>query len=150
MTIYGETESRCQKNEIYERWMTIKEVIYDILNDGEDIIIVGDLNKKVGNDKYGVMDNSPVISVGGFLVRDLAKTGSLVLANNLPNCIGGPFTRFYPADPSNIDKMSFIDFVLVSPNLVKYVNIMEIILTYFTKWRLLSCTSTDHFTIIFK
>ena len=55
ISIYGETESRCTKNEIYERWMRIEAAINDIIVKNEEIIVLGDLNKKVGNDELKIM-----------------------------------------------------------------------------------------------
>ena len=48
------------------------------------------------------------------------------MANNLEVCRGGLYTRFDPSDPYNKDKMSCLDYVLVTPNLVKYIEFLEI------------------------
>ena len=39
---------------------------------------------------------------------------------------GGPFTRYDVTDPDNEDKKSLLDYVIVSSNLVKYVEKLEI------------------------
>ena len=94
MSVYGETESRTTKGEIYEKWMRLEAAIHDILSKNEEIIVMGDFNKKVGNDHQGIKGNHPEISVGGHLVRDVVDSGALVLVNNLEKCHGGPYTRF--------------------------------------------------------
>ena len=48
MSIYGETESRSTKADINERWNRVMTVIYEILNKKEDIVVLGDINKKIG------------------------------------------------------------------------------------------------------
>ena len=52
---------------------------------GEGCLLVGDLNKHVGNDDLEVKGNHKKISIGGHLVRDLLAT-----------CEGGPWTRIDP------------------------------------------------------
>ena len=102
MSIYGETESRSTKADINERWNRVMTVIYEILNKKEDIVVLGDINKKIGNDELGVKGNHPEILVGGHLVRSLISAGTLLIVNNIDKAKGGPFTRFDPADPDNV------------------------------------------------
>ena len=46
---------------------------------GEGCLLVGDLNKHVGNDDLGVKGNHKKIFNGGHLVRDLLATGECYL-----------------------------------------------------------------------
>ena len=39
------------------------------------------------------------------------------LVNNTEKCVGGPFTRFDPLDPTNEKKMSCLELVIVRCNL---------------------------------
>ena len=60
---------------------------------GEFCLIVGDFNKKVGNDEFGVRGNHPDISFWGELVRELIASGDFDLVNNLSVIKGAPFRR---------------------------------------------------------
>ena len=67
----------------------------DIRIRGEFCVLAGDLNKLVGSDQLGVPGNSPEISSGGKLLREMLSTKEWVLVNGLgPDVVeGGPFTR---------------------------------------------------------
>ena len=43
-----------------------------------------------------------------------------ICLNNHPNAVGGPFTRYDPSCPKNMEKMSCLDLVLISQNLLPY------------------------------
>ena len=83
----------------------------------ESIIIVGDLNRKIGNDDLGVRNNHPAISFGGELIRTLLADGKFVCLNNHQNATGGPWTRVDPAHP---EIKSCLDLVIISLNLLPY------------------------------
>ena len=68
----------------------------------EDCILIGDMNKKVGNDEYGIKNNDD----------------DYILANNLDSCTGGPWTWI---DPANKDNLSCLDLVIVSVKLAPYI-----------------------------
>ena len=57
MNIYGEQESRCSKVEVAERWERILAEIMKITRRNELLLIIGDLNKHIGNDELGVTGN---------------------------------------------------------------------------------------------
>ena len=58
-------------------------------------------------------------SFGGKLTKDLLETKKYILVNATSKVVGGPFTRF---DPANNDRKSCIDLVLISKELFKYVH----------------------------
>ena len=58
---YGEQESRTDKNEIQERWARLTKILKDIENKEEEAVLIGDLNKLVGNNKSGIKDNNPKV-----------------------------------------------------------------------------------------
>ena len=117
INIYGEQESRVKEIEIENRWIRIYNEIVKIDKRNEAVIIVGDLNKKIGNDDLGVKNNHPKISFGGELVRSLLAEGNFICLNNHSNATGGPFTR---VDPANPQSLSCLDLVLISRNLIQY------------------------------
>ena len=118
--IYGEQESRENKNEIENRWSRIMEEVIRAEKRNEAVVIIGDLNNHIGNDDLGVKDNIPKVSFGGELVRALLQGGNYCCLNNHQNTVGGPFTRYDPAYPDDPNKMSCLDLVIVSVNLLPY------------------------------
>ena len=115
---YGEQECRTNKDEITEKWLRLKSDLDKIKLRGEHAILIGDLNKHVGNDSEGVAGNHEKISFGGYLVRSLVASGEYVLINNTKKCLGGPWTWADPANPCNL---SCLDLVLVSSSLSPFV-----------------------------
>ena len=126
INIYGEQEPRETKTNIENRWMRIVEEIIKIEKRNEACIVIGDLNKHIGNDDLGVKDNHPKITFGGELVRALLTDRNFILLNNHPDAAGGPFTRYDPAYPTTLDKMACLDLVLISRNLLPYFKSMVI------------------------
>ena len=56
------------------------------------MVIMGDFNRAIGNDQFGVPGNKEKISYGGEMVRDLIREGEYVLVNRLGLAEGGPWT----------------------------------------------------------
>ena len=52
-------------------------------------MIVGDLNRAVGADEWGIPGNKDKISYGGELIRDILKKEEYVLLNSLDIVEGG-------------------------------------------------------------
>ena len=123
INIYGETEYRVKESEIESRWMRIYDEIIEIENRHEDCILIRDMNRHIGCDDLGVKNNHPRISFGGELIRSLLAEGKYICLNNHSMTTGGPFTREDPADPL---KLSCLDLVLVSRNLLQYFCSMNI------------------------
>ena len=126
VNIYGEQESRSSKNEIQERWGRLLNEIKKIEKRNELILIIGDLNKHIGCDSYGVKGNHNKISFGGELVRSLIYDGDFICLNNSSVAIGGPFTRFDPSFPHKLENMSCLDLVLASNKLMQFIEKFEI------------------------
>ena len=72
--------------------------------------------------------------------------------NATDKAVGGPFTRYDPADPENIEKMSALDLCIVSQELFPYIDKLEIDKSKrSTPFRLVAQNSrvyTDHFTLL--
>ena len=77
---------------------------------GEGSILIGDLNKHIGNI---VPDNKDKISPGGKLVRELLKNKNHVLVNASKKAEGGPFTRYDPGKPDDDALKSCLDLVIL-------------------------------------
>ena len=119
---YGEIEGKNSK-EVVARWSRLKKELETILSRGEHCLLVGDLNKHVGNDDLGVEGNHDFISPGGRLVRDMVESGDWFLVNNLTGVVeGGPFTRVDPAT----GRLSCLDYAMASAGLRPYIASMVI------------------------
>ena len=81
------------------------------------------MNRAVGDGKYGIKGNKPIISYGGKLVRELLESDGYVLLNNLDIVEGGPWTFISRADPGI---KSCLDLVIVSRNLLPFVSKMVV------------------------
>ena len=95
------------------------EVLAEVEAKEELAVVIGDLNKAVGNIIPG---NNPKVSVGGAMVRELVETGKYSLANAHPKATGGPNTRYQPGAYDDISKRSCLDICIVSKPLVKYID----------------------------
>ena len=115
LNVYGETESRATNTEIKDRWERILKELATIELKGEFSILIGDLNKQVGDLIKGNMVKS---TFGGSLVKELLETEKYILVNATNKVVGGPFTRF---DPANHHRKSCIDLVIISKGLLKYL-----------------------------
>ena len=120
VNIYGETESRSTKAEIKDRWDRIVTELAKIELKGESTVIIGDLNKQVGDIIEG---NKKEVSFGGNLIKELLDTKEYILVNATSKVKGGPFTRF---DPANPEGKSCLDLVIISKDLLKYLHNLTI------------------------
>ena len=120
---YGE-QRKTSKGEVEQKWKRLREVLEGVRARNELCLLLGDLNKLVGNDQLGVPGNSPEISLGGKLLREMLATGNWCLVNSLePDIVkGGPFTREDPATGN----MSCLDLFVVSRELHPYVRSLVI------------------------
>ena len=118
INVYGEQEGRNKNHEIEERWLKICHHLKMIEDRNEEVILLGDMNKLVGNGDYGVSGNNAKVTYGGKLIHKLLSTEKYSLLNNSSKCIGGPFTR---VDPSDSNNKSCLSLVIISTGLQEYV-----------------------------
>ena len=92
INIYGDQEKADKeigrKEKVLESWNRLLQDLKEIESRKEHLLILGDLNRKVGTGILGIEGNNPNISFGGQLVRDLLATSKYVLLNNLPVATG--------------------------------------------------------------
>ena len=86
--IYGQQEGRTAKEDITEGWMRLEKDLDDIVKRGEAFLIMGDMNRAIGSDKWGIVGNHDKVSYGGHLVRDMVKERNGVILDNMAE--GGP------------------------------------------------------------
>ena len=136
--------------EIGEKWARLIKVMKDIENRGEEVILIGDQNKMIGNVESGIQNNNPKVNFGGKLVLELLAGGDYFLVNSSDNCHVGSFTR---EEPNNPNCKSCLDLVIVSKGLVEYI--VELIIDKeknFTPHRMVNGKKliyADHYTLHF-
>ena len=86
-------------------------------------MIIGDLNRALGNDKWGIIGKNSRVSNSGEFLRDLIKTGDFTILNNLDKSDKGPWTWIDRKD-NNIK--SCLDIAIASTALVPYVVNFEV------------------------
>ena len=57
VTIYGNQESRSTDSEIEKSWMRLMKDVKEIETRNEAVILIGDMNRAIGNDMYGIKGN---------------------------------------------------------------------------------------------
>ena len=151
---YGEQEGagRSSKQEVVARWGRLLKVLETARLRGDHVLLVGDLNKHVGNDHLGVPGNTCEISTGGRLLRDLVEGGNWRLLNAVEEKVnGGPFTRKDPAS----GKESLLDLWVCTAGLAPYLK--ELYIDSLRRWEVarpvlkegrLQLTHTDHYTMV--
>ena len=107
------------KENILETWKRLMDDLKGIESRGENILILGDMNRAIGTGKWGVPGNKTNISFGGQLLRDLLATERYVLLNSLSLAAGGPWTW---VDRSNINVKSCLDLGIVSAGLAPFLS----------------------------
>ena len=120
--VYGRIESRAGNEKILEGWKQFLAELKRIQVKQEAILILGDLNRAVGDGEMGVEGNKDQVSYGGSIIRDLIISGDFVMLNNLSLTTGGPWTRVCPGT----GRKSCLDLAIGSRNLVPFVKMMMI------------------------
>ena len=95
----------------------------EIEDRNEAVIIIGDMNRNVGNGEFGIRGNKNKISYGGQLIRNMIQGGLYILINNLDIVKGGPWTWIDRQDSS---RKSCLDLAIVSVTLLPYISKIEI------------------------
>ena len=121
INIYGEQEGRTPADEIEKSWLRLKSDINEIEGRNEAVIIMGDMNRAIGNDKLGIKHNKEKVSKGGKLIRDLIQDKPYTILNNLDEAKNGPWTW---TDRQSGRTQSCLDLVIASNCLLPYVTLV--------------------------
>ena len=76
-------QARTEKIILLESWTRLEKDLDEIELRGEAFLIMGDLNRAVGSDEWGVTGNKDRVSHGGQLVRDMIKERNCKIINNI-------------------------------------------------------------------
>ena len=88
ISLYGKIEGRENKESIQKQFAHIKEIIKRIENSGEDYILIGDLNAKIGCGEKGIVGNNEDQNEAGKALLELEKTSGGVIVNKTVKCKG--------------------------------------------------------------
>ena len=113
INVYGDVESRTSVDVIDRKWEEIMQEISKIEARDEEVILIGDMNKHLSEEKVGGKRSDH----GGKLVEEFLSSGEYILVNRTDKTKGGPYTRFSPENPIDEDKKSELDLVIVSKTL---------------------------------
>ena len=83
VNIYGQQESRTSKDEITASWLRLQKDLEEIEEKGQGVLILGDLNRAIGSDQWGVTNNKSNVSHGGQHIREMIKEKDYVVLNNM-------------------------------------------------------------------
>ena len=136
---------------VENRWYRIVSEVTNIEKQGEHVILIGDLNKHVGD---MIKDNHTKVTFGGELIKESLKSDKFLLLNSTNKVTSGPFTQYNPSAPNNDELKSCIDLIIISKGLLRYVNTLNIDKDlHFTHGRPITKTKMmypDHYEIIFE
>ena len=89
---------RVKVEEVEARWRRLRKEMEEVRARGEMCVVLGDMNKLVGADEWGVEGNHSEVSPGGRLLRELLAQQEWSLVNSMGEVVvGGPWTRVDPA-----------------------------------------------------
>ena len=119
ISYYGCQEAN--RDEVDKGWEQIVMELSKAAARGDNIILLGDFNRKVG--LAGGGDDARV-SYGGKKILDLLQSGEFLLVNSMSDIVtGGPHTRVDPTPPHNCSVLSL---VIVSASLASHVEALNI------------------------
>ena len=147
ISLYGKIEGRESKENIRKQFSHLEELIKRIENSGEDYILIGDLNAKIGCMEDGIEGNKEVKNVAGNALLNLEQTKQGIIVNKTSKC-KGKWTR---VNTKNDNEKSILDYVMTNESI--YDDIIEMKVDEEKLYRLTNykgkeIKETDHNTII--
>ena len=101
VNIYGEQEGRTNKEEVRAKWGRLLKELEEVRSRGDHCLLVGDMNKHVGNDHLGIPGNHPDVSHGGRWSADQGPCGIGQLGVGERNGGEGEGGALHQVRPSN-------------------------------------------------
>ena len=149
ISLYGKIEGRESKDKINNQFSHLEELIQHIEKAGEDYILIGDLNAKIGNKENGIKGNNEAINEAGKSFLNLEEKTKAIIVNKTEKCTG-KWTR---VNTKNEKEKSILDYVMTNESLYEDLIEMKIDeekLLRLTKYKGKEIKETDHNTIIIK
>ena len=147
ISLYGMTEGRDSKEKISNQFTYLEELIQNIEQAGEDYILIGDLNAKIGNKENGIIGNNENTIEAGKALTNLEIKTKGIIVNKTEKC-KGKWTR---VNTQNEKERSILDYVMTNESI--YEDIIEMKIDEEKIYRLTNYkgkikTETDHNTIL--
>ena len=147
ISLYGKTEGRETKENIKKQFSHLEELIKRIESSGEDYILIGDLNAKIGCKEDGIEGNNEEQNEAGKALLNLEKVTQGTIINKTPKC-KGQWTR---VNTKNGSEKAILDYVMTNESV--YDDIIEMKIDEEKLYRLTNykgkeIKETDHNTII--
>ena len=147
ISLYGKTEGRETKENIKKQFSHLEELIKRIESSGEDYILIGDLNAKIGCKEDGIEGNNEEQNEAGKALLNLEQTTQGIILNKTPKC-KGKWTR---VNTKKDTEKSILDYVMTNESIYDDIIEMKVDeekLYRLTKYKGKEITETDHNTII--
>ena len=147
ITMYGKIEGRESKENIRTQFTHLENLIENIESTGEDYILIGDLNAKIGNKENGIKGNNEMTNEAGVSLLDLERKVKGIIINKTEKC-KGKWTR---VNTQNEKEKSILDYVMTNESIYEDVVEMKIDeekIYRLTKYGGREIKETDHNTII--
>ena len=147
ITMYGKIEGRESSENIKSQFTHIENIIQNIESTGEDYILIGDLNAKIGNKENGIKGNNETTNVAGIELIELEKKVAGIIVNKTEKC-KGKWTR---VNTKNEKEKSILDYAMTNESIYDDIIEMKIDeekLYRLTKYKGNEVKETDHNTII--
>ena len=147
ISLYGKIEGRENKENIKKQFSHIEEVIKRIESSGEDYMLIGDLNAKIGCKEDGIEGNNEEKNEAGKALLQLEQATQGVIVNKTRKC-KGKWTRI---NTKNDNEKAILDYV--TTNECVYDDIIEMKVDEekiyrLTKYKGKELKESDHNTII--
>ena len=147
ISLYGKNEGRVSNENIKKQFSHLEELIERIENSGEDYILVGDLNAKIGCSEEGIKGNNEEQNEAGKALLRMEQATKAVIVNKTLKC-KGKWTRI---NTRNEKEKAILDYVVTNESIFDDIIEMKIDeekLYRLTNYKGKEAIETDHNTII--
>ena len=135
---YGKQESRSTKKESENEFNQISTYTKNGVDNNSYVLILGDFNAKIGNDKAGIKNGDRIISRNGFLLMNMITMQHLQLINSVPCCMG----KWTSVNTCNNNEKSIIDYGLCNSKLTSMIS--KVIIDEPQEYKLKGRKYSDH------
>ena len=122
ITMYGKIEGRESKENIKTQFIHLENLIQNIESTGEDYMLIGDLNAKIGNKENGIKEKNEITNEAGIALIDLERKVKGIIVNKTEKC-RGKWTRL---NTQNEKEKSILDYVMTNESVYEDVIEMNI------------------------
>ena len=147
ISLYGKIEGRETKENIQKQFSHLEELIKRIESAGEDYLLIGDLNAKIGSKEKGIEGNNEEQNEAGKALLNLEQTTHGVIVNRTTKC-KGKWTR---VNTKNENEKAILDYVMTNESVYDDIIEMKVDeekLFRLTKYKGKEMKETDHNTIM--